>query len=111
MEKSTTITLPMQELVNSNKLNVVVTWSHAPTKSKERAFQKQLDIAIKALEFYASQDNWQHGFPVVSAYLYGIIDKSDLGSGDFKLDERTDDKNVGGLAARVALAKIKEMEK
>jgi len=116
MEKSTTITLPMQDLLNSNKLNVVVTWSHAPTKSKERAFQKQLDIAIKALEFYASQDSWQHGAPVVRSYA--VVDKSDLGIGDFELDEftgdddeRTDDKDVGGLTARVALRKIKEMEK
>jgi len=101
----------MQELVNSNKLNVVVTWSHAPTKSKESAFQKQLDIATKALEFYANQDNWRHCSPFESSYLYDMVDKSDLGIGDFELDEFTDDKDVGGVAARVALAKIKEMEK
>jgi len=63
------------------------------------------------LEFYASQDNWQRTSPSVRAYDYDVVDKSDLGSGDFEIDEFTNDKGVGGLAARVALAKIKEMEK
>lgn len=59
---------------------------------------------IEALKFYADSDHWNHISPVEATY--SVIDKKDLGIGDFPLNEITDDERVGGLLARQALASV-----
>lgn len=55
----------------------------------------------KALEFYADADNWGHISPHEATY--SVIDKVDLGKGEFMLNEMTDDDRVGGRKAREVL--------
>lgn len=70
--------------------------------------QGKIDGLIKALEFYASADNWNHISPTEATY--SVISKEDLGAGEFKFTEDVDDERVGGKTARQAIAEFKNGE-
>ena len=59
----------------------------------------------EALEFYADLDSWHH--LTTESTKYYKIDLSDVGNGDFDNGNGTDDDNVGGKRARLALEEIK----
>lgn len=75
------------------------------SNKKIAELEEKLAIAIEALEFYADGDNWGHIDPYKNDYR--IIDKTDIGKGDFQISENVDDNYVGGLKAREALEEIK----
>ncbi len=58
----------------------------------------KLEKAVKVIEFYGDGDSWGHESP--SSTSYSVIDKEDMGIGEFHLNELTDDYRVGGLRAR-----------
>ena len=60
--------------------------------------REQLDKAEKVIEFYADGDNYGHISPEIATY--SVIDASDLGDGDFMLNDSVDDERVGGKRAR-----------
>lgn len=61
--------------------------------------------ALEVIEFYADGDSWGHESP--SSTSYSVIDTTDMGNGDFDLNEITDDNGVGGLKARKFLEENK----
>lgn len=65
----------------------------------------KLEKAVEALRFYADGDSWGHESP--SSTSYSVIDKEDMGIGEFNLNELTDDDRVGGLRARKFLEENK----
>lgn len=74
----------------------------AVNKQLEQELQKtkeQLNKAEKVIEFYADGDNYGHISPEIATY--SVIDVSDLGAGDFMLNDSVDDERVGGKRARL----------
>lgn len=74
---------------------------HDQLDKLEQELQKtreQLDKAEKVIEFYADGDNYGHISPEIATY--SVIDASDLGDGDFMLNDSVDDERVGGKRAR-----------
>ena len=68
---------------------------------------QHLSKAIKALEFYADSDNW--GTIDAHDTYSNMVEKDDLGTGEFQLNENTDDSKVAGKLARETLKAIKEI--
>ena len=60
--------------------------------------REQLEKAENVIEFYADGDNYGHISPEIATY--SVIDASDLGAGDFMLNDSVDDERVGGKRAR-----------
>lgn len=65
---------------------------------ENEVLRDKLKKAIEVIEYYASFDQWGH-LNLVSN-TYSVIDKDDLGVGEFHANDFTDDKNVGGKKAR-----------
>lgn len=67
--------------------------------------EEKLEVAMKALEFYASKGNWcWSSRPKKESHLAWAISPHDCGWC------KESEKFVGGRIARAALARIKEME-
>ena len=81
------------ERLISSKVDKIETLEQELQKTRER-----LEIAEKVIEFYADGDNYGHISPEIATY--SVIDVSDLGAGDFMLNDSVDDERVGGKRAR-----------
>lgn len=66
-------------------------------EKKNEALHSKLKSALEVIEYYASFDQWGH--TSAGSNVYSVVDKDDLGSGEFFAGP-TDDKNVGGRKAR-----------
>lgn len=65
---------------------------------------KQNEIMKKALEFYADGNNWSTINNMANVITYDRLEHDkDLGDGTFLISEETDDKDVSGKRARLAL--------
>ena len=73
--------------------------------NRVKELEGKLEKAVKVIEFYADGDSWGHESP--SSTSYSVIDKEDMGIGEFNLNELTDDDRVGGLRARKFLEENK----
>lgn len=70
--------------------------------------KKLLDELEQALEFYADGESWSTIDHNKSPTTYDRLEyDKDLGVGDFDINEQTNDRNVSGLRARLALEKLK----
>lgn len=67
-------------------------------QKKCEELEVKLESAREVIGFYASSDNWNHVSQKEATY--SVIDKEDLGVGEFQLNSMTDDDRVGGLKAR-----------
>ena len=64
------------------------------------------DEMKQMIEYYASCDVWNCDYEK-SIHAFCIIEKGDLGTGEFDFNEDTNDNRVGGKRARELLAKMK----
>lgn len=71
---------------------------HYDKEQELRKTREQLKKAEKVIEFYADGYNYEHISPEIATY--SVIDVSDLGAGDFMLNDSVDDERVGGKRAR-----------
>lgn len=91
---------------NSNHEEFERKWYLEKDKADEQ--KKMLDEVEKALEFYADGESWSTIDHNKSPTTYDRLEyDKDLGVGDFDINEQTNDRNVSGLRARLALEKLK----
>lgn len=65
---------------------------------ENKRLKAQLDRAFKVIKYYADFDQW--GYLNMGSDSYSVIDKDDLGTGEFYANDSVDDSNVGGKKAR-----------
>ena len=79
-------------------------WVINDIKKLEDALRK----AYAVISFYADDQTWHCDGKDYSKYL--IVDKSDIGYGNYMLNEDTDDTSVGGRQAREILEELTELK-